>query len=134
MLKCQSKEERVRVLFCCAHNRTRSLTGEHLLVPVEGYEAKSAGICKGARVEVTQKLVNWADVIFVMEYWMKEYLLMHFRVKAAKIKVLGIIDGYFYGEPELVRKIAERLERHGIDVKDAVYRFESRSFEQEFDQ
>jgi hypothetical protein len=66
---------------------------------------------------------DWADVVFVMEYWMKERLLLHFRVRADKIKVLGIKDRHFYGEPELVKTIAERLKRHGINAEHVVDKF-----------
>lgn len=120
------KEKKTRVLFCCAANMCRSPTGEHLLGLVKGYDVRSVGVCKGARVEVSQKLLNWADVVFVMEYWMKEQLLLHFRVRADKIKVLGIKDRHFYGEPELVKTIADRLKRQGIDAANAVDEFAKR--------
>lgn len=46
----------------------RSSTAEHLFDGVEGVEAKSAGKSIVATVPLTKELMEWADLVFVMEY------------------------------------------------------------------
>lgn len=89
---------------------------EALLNGVAGYEAKSAGVLEGAVNEVTQELLDWADVVFVMESWMKESILERFEVTASKIEVLGIMDVYGIGSPLLEKRIIEKLKRYNIIV------------------
>jgi len=41
-------------------------TGKPLILDSTFYEAKSAGIDQNAFVKVSQDLIDWADVVFVM--------------------------------------------------------------------
>lgn len=104
----------MKVLTVCAGNFCRSPTAEHLIAKLEGYEAKSCGVFQGSVQEATQELLDWAEVIFVMEPYMKEFLQKY--TDAEKIKVLNIPDKYGYGEPALVKLLAERLLPFGVDT------------------
>lgn len=112
---------RIRVLFVCAANYGRSPTGEDLLRPLEHYEVKSCGVIRGAVNEVTQDLVDWADIIIVMEDYMKEHLQKY--TNPHKIKVLNIPDRYAYADKALIKLLAERLLLHGIDATRVVDSF-----------
>ncbi|KKT82452.1 MAG: hypothetical protein UW79_C0006G0030 [Candidatus Yanofskybacteria bacterium GW2011_GWA2_44_9] len=59
---------KIKVLFICTANISRSRTAEDLLLGSSVYEAKSAGFkwCEGTGQLVTQELVDWADRIIVM--------------------------------------------------------------------
>ena len=68
------------------------------------HAARSAGTSDKARVKVNAKLIDWADVVFVMEYRHKEILKERFAMGLAgkKIVVLDIEDNYPFGDAELV--------------------------------
>jgi predicted protein tyrosine phosphatase len=55
------------VLFLCSRNRLRSPTAEHIFASYPGIEAASAGLNSDADTQTTPELIEWADLIFVME-------------------------------------------------------------------
>jgi len=101
-----------KVLFVCSGNIDRSPTAEVLLRGKEGFEVKSAGTWAGARTVASKELIDWADMIFVMEEHHKEALMKIDRKADAKIVVLGIEDHYWKGDPELIRILKERLSKY----------------------
>jgi predicted protein tyrosine phosphatase len=100
------------VLFVCSGNIDRSPTAEALLKGKEGFEVRSAGTWASARKLVTKELIDWADMIFVMEEHHKEALKQIDVGADAKIVVLGIDDHYLKGDQELTRILKQRLSRH----------------------
>jgi len=101
-----------RVLFVCSGNVDRSPTAEALLRGKEGFQVKSAGTWTGARTVVSKELMDWADMIFVMEEHHKEALKQIDQRADMKVIVLGIDDHYFKGDPELTRILKERLSKY----------------------
>ena len=55
------------LLFVCSRNQWRSPTAEGLFRSHPDYNARSAGTSEKARTKLSHKLVQWADVIIVME-------------------------------------------------------------------
>jgi predicted protein tyrosine phosphatase len=100
-----------RILFVCRHNDMRSSTAE-TVYKAEGLNVRSAGTSKGARVPLTEELINWADLILVMEEKHRVAIETHFGNEAAqkKIIVLNIPDNFYYMEPGLVSMIRERAD------------------------
>ena len=45
----------------------RSRTAESIYSDDSRYIVKSAGISKNARVKLSEDLISWADIVFVME-------------------------------------------------------------------
>jgi len=109
-MRCQSLKR--RVLFVCSGNIDRSPTAEALLKGKEGFDVKSAGTWEGARTVVSKELVDWADMIFVMEEHHKEALLKIDPKADAKIVVLDVGDHYLKGDPELTGILKKRLSRY----------------------
>lgn len=74
----------------------------------------SAGINSDATVPVSSDLVEWADVLVVMEKSHKNKLSKKFRehLKNKKIVVLGIPDEYDYMQPELVQLLKAVVPRY----------------------
>lgn len=66
-------------LFVCMQNRMRSPTAEKLFSDHPRLEVKSAGVDKDSTVPVTVELLEWADLVFVMEK--KQRNIIHKRVK-----------------------------------------------------
>jgi predicted protein tyrosine phosphatase len=75
------------------------------------HHARSAGTSDKARIKVNQKLIDWADIIFVMEHKHKE--LLRQRLAAAitdkQIIVLAIEDNYRFNDPELIVLLKHNL-------------------------
>jgi len=94
----------VHLLFICSRNKWRSRTAEDLYRHVPGYLAKSAGTEPGARQRVTEGLLGWADLIFVMEAKHRDYLRDKFpeALGGKKLINLRIPDDFPYNDPELI--------------------------------
>lgn len=100
-----------KVLFVCTANIQRSPTAENLFQGWKGiWEAKSAGITPepdGKRL--TQELLDWADIVIVMETMHGRYIRTHFRCAKGKVHVLNIADRYYRDDPELKRELLEKV-------------------------
>jgi predicted protein tyrosine phosphatase len=103
----------MRLLFVCGRNRLRSPTAEQLFSGVAGVEALSAGVSPDAEQPVTADLVEWADLIFVMEPAHRAKLSRKFgrALRGKRVVVLGIPDDFGYMDPELVRLLWDRVPR-----------------------
>ncbi len=91
------------LLFICSKNQWRSPTAEMLFKNHPVHQARSAGTGDKARVKVNQKLLDWTDVIFVMERRHKELLKERFptTIDKKQIIVLDIEDNYRFDDEEL---------------------------------
>ena len=94
----------MNILFICSRNKWRSRTAETIFKTVQIHNVKSAGTENEARIKVTEKLINWADLIFVMEKKHKERLRDKFGQLIAdkEIVTLDIKDDYKYMDGELI--------------------------------
>lgn len=94
----------MNLLFICSRNKWRSRTAEDLFKRQYGYDVLSAGTAESARVKVNQKLLMWADVIFVMERKHKKRLQEKFPLNIInkEVIVLNIPDEYQYMDKKLV--------------------------------
>ncbi|AFZ09970.1 Methyltransferase type 11 [Oscillatoria nigro-viridis PCC 7112] len=103
--------DKIKILFVCSQNKWRSLTAEKICQKVSGYSVRSAGTEKGARIRVTEGLVGWADLIFVMEKKHGDRLRSKFpeSLEGKKVICLQIPDNYEYMEPELVELLQAKL-------------------------
>jgi predicted protein tyrosine phosphatase len=101
-----------KILFVCTANIDRSPTAEALLKQKDGFEVRSAGTWQHARKRVTEQLIDWADIIFVMERHHKEALLYLNPKSEDKIIVLDIPDIYSRNDPELTEILKENLSKH----------------------
>ena len=100
------------ILFVCSKNQWRSPTAQLLFKNNQQHIAKSAGTSSKARIKVNQKLIDWADVIFVMERKHKELLEKNFGSNRKKIKGLNIEDNYQFGDPELIEILKAQLAKY----------------------
>lgn len=100
-----------KVLFVCTANLQRSPTAEHLFQAWKGmWEAKSAGIMPDPDGNpLTQELIDWADIIIVMESHHSQYIHANFRCSKGKVYVLNIADRYIRNDPELIRQLLKKV-------------------------
>lgn len=99
-------------LFICSRNKWRSRTAEDIFKNVEGLNIRSAGTSSSARIKANEKLVEWADIIFVMEKHHKQWLNQKYPslTNGKKIVVLEIPDEYHYMDSELVHMLEIAVE------------------------
>jgi predicted protein tyrosine phosphatase len=90
------------LLFICSKNQWRSPTAELLFKGHPQHDARSAGTSDKARIRLNQKLVDWADVVFVMEYKHRDIVKQQFTLNGRLLVVLNIEDDYLFNDPELV--------------------------------
>lgn len=97
----------MNILFICSRNQWRSPTAEAIYKQHQNIHARSAGTSSSARIKVTAKLIEWADLIFVMEKKHKQRLSETFPVEISnkEIIVLDIPDEYQFMDEELIEGI-----------------------------
>ncbi len=100
-----------RSLFVCDANKLRSPTAERLYSDIPGLEVRSAGLGSEASVPVTSELVEWADIVFVMESRQRNKLhkLIGDLFDRKKVVCLHIPDDYDFMDPLLVRILQDKL-------------------------
>jgi len=102
------------VLFVCSQNRLRSPTAEQVFSRRPDIEVASAGTNHDADNPLTAELVEWADIIFVMEKTHRNKLQQRFRasLKKARVICLDIPDEYEFMDPILVRLLETKVSRY----------------------
>ncbi len=109
-----TKGKKKLYLFVCRANVDRSPTAEEVCrrmakkkkAPVK---AVSAGISPAAVRPLTRDLVDAADLIFVMEEWMRDRIVEEYGKHPSEVVCLYIPDAFSRGEPRLVRLIEEAI-------------------------
>lgn len=102
------------LLFVCSGAKDRSPTAKDLFAHSIKYTAKSAGTHRDAKKRVTQELLNWANVIFVMSEGTNRhltYLKENFKVRENPIYDLHVRDMYFRNDPRLRRLLRQRISK-----------------------
>ena len=94
----------MNILFVCTMNRWRSLTAEELFKNNGQHNVLSAGTSEKARVRLSHKHIEWAELIFVMEKKHKQIVRQRFSTDK-QIIVLDIPDDYTYMDTELIEML-----------------------------
>ena len=100
------------LLFICSRNQWRSPTAEKIYSRDPRVNVRSAGTSPRAKRTVNAKDLQWADLIFVMEYKHKDRLKAEYNrvLQYKKIIVLDIPDDYLYMDEELVEVLRVSIE------------------------
>jgi len=101
----------MRVLFICGKNRRRSPTAEQVFAEWHGVECASAGLSRDADSPVSLELIEWADLIIVMEKVHRTKLVARFNARLAdkRIVCINIPDNYSFMEPALIELLRTRV-------------------------
>ena len=104
----------LKVLFVCSQNQLRSPTAEAVFAGQPGLEVLSAGTNTDAANPICADLIDWADIIFVMEETHRKKLNKMFGslLREKRLIVLGIPDQYRYMDPDLVEILRKRVPKH----------------------
>ena len=79
-----------------------------------GIDVASAGLDHDADHPLTPELLDWAQLVFVMERAQRIKLSAKFRssLRAQRVVCLDIPDDYGFMAPALVRLLQDRVPRH----------------------
>jgi predicted protein tyrosine phosphatase len=97
------------LLFVCSKNQWRSPTAEKLFRNSSDYAARSAGTSDKARVKLSQKHLEWADIVLVMERRHKQIIEEKYPFFDKEMIVLDIPDEYKQDDPELIDLLKDKL-------------------------
>ena len=105
------KRRMQRILFICSENRLRSPTAEAVFNEYDGIEAIGAGTNSDAVTPLSGDLIEWADVIMVMEDAHRNKVAKKYRelLKNKRLVVLDVADNYTYMQAELVQLLKQKV-------------------------
>jgi predicted protein tyrosine phosphatase len=103
-----------RFLFVCSQNRLRSPTAEQIFSVRKDIEVGSAGTNNDAENPLGAELIEWADVIFVMERHHRSKIQKRYKsvLGSKRLIVLDIPDNYEFMEDRLVTLLHTKMLRH----------------------
>ena len=103
-----------RILFICSQNKLRSPTAEQVFADYAGIECSSAGLNHDAENPLTPELVEWAELIFVMEKTHRSKLSARFKayLGGARVVCLNIPDNYEFMDPALIKLLRTKVTPH----------------------
>ena len=106
--------ERTRTLFVCRYNQRRSATAERVFAKDPSLDVRSAGTSDEALVRINERMLEWADIIFVMDDHQLRDMTRMFpgHPRLDRIVCLDIQDLYHFLDPELVSLLMERTRPH----------------------
>jgi len=102
-----------KLLFVCSENRLRSPTAEAIFSEYEGIEAIGAGTNSDAATPVSGDLIEWADIVLVMEKAHRNKVSKKHKqlLKGKRLVVLDIPDNYECMDPELIKLLKAKVAR-----------------------
>lgn len=100
-----------KVLFVCTANLDRSPTVEELFDGWKSvWEAKSAGIVSApGRNALTQALIDWADLVLIMQPEHAQHIYAYFKCNPDKVHVLHVSNKYVRNDPELIQELKNKV-------------------------
>ena len=98
----------MKTLFICNQGQNRSKTAELLFK--DKFNTKSAGLYNNI---VTEKEIEWAEVIFVMTDEQRKEISKRFPKQYLQkiILSLNISDVYYFNQPELIELLNKKLRK-----------------------
>lgn len=99
----------MNVLFICSRNQWRSPRRSRCSAAIPALASVPPAPAATPKKSVSCGLLQWADVICVMEQKHKDRLMAEYRriIENKSLHVLDIPDDYRYMDPELVRQLEE---------------------------
>ena len=101
---------RLNILVVCGRNKKRSRTAEFIFKNDSRFNIRSAGLSPKSDRKISEKDLNWADLVFVMETGHRARIWGTYRhLQLPTIEVLNIDDEYEFMDEELVELLTERI-------------------------
>ena len=104
----------MNILFVCSENRLRSPTAAAVFSEFEGVDAISAGTNKDCETPVSGDLIEWADIVQVMEKSHRNKISKRYRelLRDKKLAVLDIPEIFEFMDPMLIALLKARVPRY----------------------
>ncbi len=104
----------MNLLFVCSENRLRSPTAEAVFSKYPGIHAIGAGTNADADTPVSGDLIEWADVVFVMEKSHRNRISKKYKelLKGKRLVCLEIPDVYERMQPELIKLLESKIPKY----------------------
>lgn len=102
------------ILFVCSQNRLRSPTAEQVFADWPGIETSSAGTNNDAENPLSAELIEWANIVFVMEKVHRSKVQTRYRsaLRGKRVICLDIPDNYTFMDPALVALLKVKVPPH----------------------
>ncbi len=102
------------VLFICSQNKLRSPTAEQVFADWPGVETSSAGTNNDAENPLSHELIEWAEIIFVMEKAHRSKVQQRYRssLNGKRLICLHIPDDYDFMDPILVELLKAKVPQY----------------------
>jgi len=102
--------ERPNILVVCGRNKKRSRTAEYIFKNDNRFNIRSAGLSPKSNRKISEKDLNWADLVLVMETGQRAKVRELFRhLELPDIEILNIPDDYEFMNEELISILTERI-------------------------
>ena len=102
--------QKPNLLVICGRNKKRSRSAETIFKNDNRFYIRSAGLSPQSNRKVSEKDINWADQIIVMESNQRSKLSSQFRyLELPQIEILHIPDDYEYMDEELIELLTEGI-------------------------
>lgn len=110
----------VKALFVCSAGILRSPTAALHFAKTKGWNTRAVGDREEfALIPLSEALLHWADVIFVMTADQRLHIKLHFEQSFAdKIFVLNIEDDFGFMDPDLVKSLDASMEHLMPEVEE----------------
>ena len=104
----------MNLLFVCSENRLRSPTAEEVFSKYENVNAIGCGTNLDSETPLSGDLVEWADIILVMEKTHRNKVSKKYKdlLKGKKLSCLDIPDNFDRMQPELIRILENKVPRY----------------------
>ena len=98
------------ILVVCGRNKKRSRTAEYIFKNDSRINIRSVGLSPRSDRQISDKDINWADLIFVMEEGYAGRIMGQYRhLDIPFIEILHIDDDYEYLDNELMDLLTDRI-------------------------
>lgn len=94
---------RPNILVICGRNKRRSRTAEHIFKNDDRFAIRSAGLSPNSERKLSERDVEWSDLVLVMESAQKKQVTDTYRhLQLPSIEVLHIHDEFEFMDEALI--------------------------------
>lgn len=104
-------QPRPNILFVCARNKRRSRTAEYIFKNNDRFNVRSAGLSPSSERKLSEKDLQWADMILVMEKNHRSKVREQYgHLDLPPIEILDIEDEYEFMDDALICLLQEKVD------------------------
>lgn len=110
VLQSSTMNHRPNILVVCGRNKKRSRTAESIFKNDSRFNIRSAGLSSQSDRKISEKDLNWADLVFVMETRYRARIWEQYKqIELPPIEILDIPDDYEFMDEELVVLLTDKI-------------------------